>query len=100
MSILLKQNGQRRYKYIVLGKNRSYFVQNHSDSTKMFSETDIINILEFLIDNIFVIFGGRVFQQTIGIPMGANCAPLLANLFLYSYEADFIQWLLKKNEKS
>ena len=53
----------------------------------------------FLIDNIFVIFGGRVFQQTIGIPMGTNSAPLLANLFLYSYEADFIQWLLKKNEK-
>jgi hypothetical protein len=31
--------------------------------------------------------------------MGANCAPLLADLFLYSYEADFIQGLLKKNEK-
>jgi hypothetical protein len=44
-------------------------------------------------------FGGRVFQQTVGIPMGANCAPLLADLFLYSYEADFIQGLLKKNEK-
>jgi hypothetical protein len=26
-------------------------------------------------------------------------APLLADLFLYSYEADFIQGLLKKNEK-
>ena len=34
-----------------------------------------------------------------GIPMGTNCAPLLADLFLYSYEADFIQGLLKKNEK-
>ena len=56
-------------------------------------------MLEFLIDNIFVIFGGRVFQQTVGIPMGTNCAPLLADLFLYSYEADFIQGLLKKNEK-
>ena len=65
----------------------------------MFSETDIINMLEFLIDNIFVIFGGRVFQQTVGIPMGTNCAPLLADLFLYSYEADFIQGLLKKKEK-
>jgi len=54
---------------------------------------------EFLIDNIFVMFGGRVFQQTIGIPMGTNCAPLLADLFLYSYEADCIQGLLKKNEK-
>ena len=56
-------------------------------------------MLEFLIDNIFVFFGGRVFQQTVGIPMGTNCAPLLADLFLYSYEADFIQGLLKKNEK-
>ena len=31
--------------------------------------------------------------------MGINCSPLLADLFLYSYEADFIQGLLKKNEK-
>ena len=44
-------------------------------------------------------FGGRVIQQTVGIPMGTNCAPLLADLFLYSYEADFIRGLLKKNEK-
>ena len=75
--------------------------KNHSDSTKKFSETDI-NMLEFLIDNmdnIFVIFGGRVFQQTVCIPMGTNCAPLLINLFRYLYEADFIQGLLKKNEK-
>ena len=58
-------------------------------------------MLKFVIDNIhvFVIFGGRVFQQTVGIPMGTSCAPLLADLLLYSYEADFIQGLLKKNEK-
>ena len=53
----------------------------------------------FLIDNIFVILGGRVFQQTVGIPMGINCVPILSDLFLYSYEAGFIQRLLKKNEK-
>ena len=39
-------------------------------------------MLEFLIDNIFVTFGGRVFQHTIGIPMGTNCAPLLADVSL------------------
>jgi hypothetical protein len=68
-------------------------------SVRNFSETRIINMLEFLIDNIFVIFSGRVFQQTVGIPMGTSCAPLLADLFYYSYEADFIQGLLNKNEK-
>src|SRR5210317_1584118 len=44
-------------------------------------------------------FGGRVFQQTVCIPMGTNCAPLLADLLLYSYEADFIQSLLEREEK-
>jgi hypothetical protein len=58
-------------------------------------------MLEFLIDNIYryVMFGERVLQQTIGMRMDTNCAPLLADLFLYSYETDFIQGLLKKNEK-
>jgi len=51
----------------MLERDRSY-----SDSTQKFPETDIINILEFLIDNIFAMFGGRVFQQTVGIPMGSN----------------------------
>jgi hypothetical protein len=83
----------------VLGRDRSYFVKHHSDSTKKFSETDLFNMLEFLIDNIVVMCGGRVFQQTVGIHMSTNCAPLLADLFFYSYEADFIQALLKKNEK-
>ena len=50
-------------------------------------------MLIYLIDNIFVEFGERIFQQTIGIPMGTNCAPLLADLFLYSYEAEFVQSL-------
>jgi len=54
----MKKNGQHIYKYIVLGRERSYFV--HSDSTKKLSETDIINMLEFVIDNIFAIFGGYV----------------------------------------
>jgi hypothetical protein len=31
--------------------------------------------------------------------MGTNCAPFVAYLLLYSYDADFIQELLKKNEK-
>jgi hypothetical protein len=37
-------------------------------------------MLEFLIDSIFVSFGGALFQQVVGISMGTNCAPLLAEL--------------------
>ena len=56
-------------------------------------------MLEFLVDNIFVVFAGKVFQQIVGIPMGTNCAPLLADIFLYSYEAEFIQSLLSTGRK-
>ena len=86
----INKNGQRRYKYLVLGSDRLYFVKYHSDSTKKFSEIDIISMLEFLINNIFAMFGGRVFQQTVGKPMSTSCAPFLADCFLYSYEAYFI----------
>ena len=57
--------------------------KTHFDSSKKFSETEIINMLEFLIDNISVIFGERVFQHTVGKPMGTNCSPLVADLFRY-----------------
>jgi hypothetical protein len=56
-------------------------------------------MLGFLIDNIFVVFGNKIFQQTFRIPMGTNCAPLLADLFLYPYEAEFIQKLLHEKKK-
>ena len=71
----------------------------HSEGDVLYSEDDIIKMLEFLVDNIFVVFAGKVFQQTVGIPMGTNCAPLLADIFLYSYEADFIQSLLSTGKK-
>ena len=41
----------------------------------------------------------HVFQQSVGIPMGTNFAPLLADLFLFSYEAEFVQELLRDNNK-
>ena len=61
--------------FSVVHIGRYLVLKKHSDSSKTFSETDIIYMLEFLIDNIFVIFGGCVFQQTVGIPTGTNCAP-------------------------
>ena len=93
------KNGNRRYKYLVLGHEESYFQKEHSDSKHKYSEDDINKMLEFLVDNIFVVFVGKVFQQIVGIPMGTNCAPLLADIFLYSYEAEFIQTLLSTGRK-
>ena len=94
-----KKNGDRRYKFLVLGRKEAYFVKNDTESTKKFTEIKMIEMLNFLIDNIFVTFGGLVFQQSIGIPMGTNCAPLLADLFLHSYEAEFLEGLVQKKDR-
>jgi len=49
-----------------------------------------------LIDNIFVIFDNRVYFQLAGILMRMNCALLIADLFLYYYESQFIAKLQKR----
>ena len=95
----LLQSYNKRHQHCTWG-DISYIVKKkHSDSTKKFSETDIIKMLEFFIDNIFVMFGGRVFQERAGMPINTNCTPLLPDLFPYSHEEDFIPGFLKKNQK-
>ena len=46
--------------------------------------------LHYLLDNIFIRFDSKLFRQIVGIPMGTNCAPLVADLFLVRYEIDFM----------
>ena len=50
----------------------------------------MVTALEFPLDNIFVRFGETAYRQVIGIPMETNCAALIADLFLYCYESQFI----------
>ena len=38
-------------------------------------------------------FGTKLYRQIVGIPMGANCAPLIADLFLFCYERYFMKYL-------
>ena len=53
--------------------------------------------IDFLIHNIYVRFGSSVFRQVIGIPMGTNSAPLLADLFLHTFEYDFMVKTMKQD---
>ena len=92
------RNGNRRLQHAVIGYKDTYFVRDHSDEPQKCSDADVIKMLEYLMDNIFVEFGGRIFQQTIGIPRVIT-VPLLVDLFLYSYEAEFVQSLLKADKK-
>ena len=54
--------------------------------------------LHYLLDHIFTRFGSKLYRQIVGFPMGTNCAPLLADLFLFCYEKDFMLSLLDKKQ--
>ena len=54
--------------------------------------------LHYLLDNIFIRFGSKLYRQMVGIPMGTNCAPLVADLFLFCYERDFMLSLSDNNQ--
>ena len=54
--------------------------------------------LHYLLDNIFIRLGSKIYRQIVGIPMGTNCTPLVADLFLFCYERDFMLSLSDKNQ--
>ena len=55
-------------------------------------------MVDFLMDNIFAVVGEHVVQLTVDIPMVTYGAPLIAEYCLYSYDADFMQELLKSGK--
>ena len=63
-------------------------------NTRNLTVNQLVEMFNFLIDNIYIQIGSAVYQQTIGIPMGTDCAPLVTDLFLFSYEFEFMKSLI------
>ena len=49
----------------------------------------LIKMITWLVNNTYISVGKKIYQQIIGIPMGTDCAPYLANL-IFSYEFRFM----------
>ena len=94
-----RKNEAARYTHIKVGRNKSYFTNDPLNRDNKYTASDICKMTEFLADNIYVRFGGQPFQQMAGIPMGTNCAPLLADLFFYSCENEFLDKLIKEGKR-
>ena len=58
---------------------------------------ELLECINFIIDQSYVMYKGTLYRQQIGIPMGTNCAPYLANLFLHAYEIAFIDKMSQNN---
>ena len=72
----------------------SYVYNNHN----LGLVKKVCDALVYILDNISIRFGTKLYRQTIGNSMGTNCAPLVADLFLFCYERDFMQSLSRENQ--
>ena len=76
------KNGATRCTHTKVCRNKSYFTSDSLTGDSKYTANDICKMIELLVDNIYVRFGGQLFRQMAGIPMRTICAPLLADLFL------------------
>ena len=68
--------------------------------TTKYTANNICKMIEFLVDNIYVRFGGQLFRQMVGISMGTNCAPILATCFSIPMKISFCINSLRKAKES
>ena len=72
--------------YIACNEGQAFFT---SGDTKRYQLWSCQNVCEALI-YLYIRFGTKLYRQIVGILMGINCAPLVADLFLFCYERDFM----------
>ena len=76
--------------YIACNERQAFFTSEDTKRYKLWSCQNLCEALIYLLDNIYIRFGTKLYRQIVGIPMGTNCAPLVADLFLFCYERDFM----------
>ena len=86
--------------FISVGYRSAFWSKSKVKHCSSITSDQLITYVEYLIDNIFISIGNHVFKQVIGIPMGTDCAPLLANLFLFHFEYSYIKEKLSKADYS
>ena len=74
-----------------------FFTTEQPKRYKVWSCQKMCDALHYLLDYIFIRFGSKLYRQIVGIPMGTNCAPLVADLFLFCFERDFMLSLSDNN---
>ena len=62
--------------------------------SKHFDIVGFRSLLDLIFTNNIFTFNGLYFVQKVGLPMGCKCGPTIANLYLYTYE---INWLNVNN---
>ena len=93
-----KKGGSVRYTHIKVTRVQGYFTHDiNGGGDNMYTADNICKMIEFLLITFCAVW--RASFPSGGIPMGTNCAPLLADLFLYSYENEFQDNMIKDGHR-
>ena len=93
--ILLKEPPNREDSpYLACNDRNAFFIRKKVKKTHAWSCQNVFDALTFLLDNIFMRFGTKLYRQVVWIPMDTYCAPLVADLFLFCHERDFMMSFL------
>ena len=76
----------------------AFFTSTDHRGYTLWSCQNLCGALSYLLDNIYIRFGNKLYRKIVGIPMGTNFAPLVADLFLFCYERDFMTSLSGDNQ--
>ena len=74
------------------------FTSKQPKRYKLWSCQEMCDALHYRLDIIFIRFGSKLYRQIVCIPIDTNCAPLVADLFLFCYEKDFMFSLSDNNQ--
>ena len=69
--------------YLACNDKNAFLTSEQPKRYKLWSCQKMCDALHYLLDNIFIRFGSKLYRQIVGIPMGTNCAPLVADLFCF-----------------
>ena len=85
--------------YLACNDKKAFFhFEDHYKGYQLWSCQNVCDALSFLLDNIYIRFGTKLYRKIVGISMGTNCAPLVADFFLFCYEGDFMKDLSSDNQ--
>ena len=87
-----------KVRFILPATIRKRFPLTGHRGYKLWSLQNVSDALSYLLNNICIRFGEKLYKQIVGIPIGTNCAPLVADLFLFCCEVDFMTSLSFDNQ--
>ena len=80
--------------YLSITKRGKCFWNTDNKFDSNITVSQLLDMVNYLV---YISVGNKVFRQCIGIPMGTDCAPLLANLYLFHFEYKYMKGLVKNN---